>query len=213
MVPRSHTSAYHPFRDTKLRKVGNIPVPPATSKSLVPGVGAKVRMKWSFQRRWTPPLITSFMISYFVATLANTCLTKNRKYAPGTTQRGGYFFFVSQLQKKKKRSEIIELRLSQGQVQDQDTFQFILIQQLKKYASSEEEKKCRKKSRTYQEPPSCSRARSEIRNVSLVDCCCCCYCYCYCCCYCWRRCCCVGGGLWSWSKSWRSWRVRTWWPR
>lgn len=49
-----------------------IPVPPATSKRVVPGPGAIERMKWSFHNRCTPPLMASFMISYLSATLAKT---------------------------------------------------------------------------------------------------------------------------------------------
>ncbi len=54
----------------------SLPVPPATSMSLVPGWGANLSMNWSFQRRWIPALITSFIKSYFSATFSNTSFTE-----------------------------------------------------------------------------------------------------------------------------------------
>ncbi len=44
------------------------PVPPATSRTLMPPRGSSLDTKWSFQSLWTPRDIASFITSYLEAT-------------------------------------------------------------------------------------------------------------------------------------------------
>ena len=67
----SSTMAAAPGARLRKRKAMS-PVPPATSSSFWPGRGASQSIIASFQMRWTPPDITSFITSYFEATRVKT---------------------------------------------------------------------------------------------------------------------------------------------
>ncbi|KAG9755161.1 hypothetical protein KCU59_g9, partial [Aureobasidium melanogenum] len=67
---------------SRMRKAMS-PVPPAMSKTFQPAWGApgvwlpgfKLRTKWSFQRRWIPRDMKSFIVSYEEATELKTAPT------------------------------------------------------------------------------------------------------------------------------------------
>lgn len=59
-------------------KFSAVPVPPATSMSCMPGSGPRTAISLSFQSRWMPALMASFIRSYFSATRLKTWRTARR---------------------------------------------------------------------------------------------------------------------------------------
>ena len=80
----SQTTAVAPGARFRKRKATS-PVPPATSSSRWPGRGASQSIIASFQMRWMPTDITSFMMSYFEATRLKTPCTIPAFSASGTS--------------------------------------------------------------------------------------------------------------------------------
>ena len=80
---RSRTVAWpDPARARNLNAMS--PVPPATSSRRWPGRGASQSIIASFQTRWMPIDMTSFITSYFEATELNTPRTRPAFSPSGT---------------------------------------------------------------------------------------------------------------------------------